>query len=188
MEKKTFFELLIMSDFWSLLHAKKKWKELFDISSYEVYLSVICSFLFTFILSRIFLKDINSFTNILSNISLALGTGFLGMLGFIIAGLAMTSSILTKETMKKIESDELAEEIVDILFSFQFIGFIVANLSIIYFGLYMISYVKDIIPIFFFYLLSLIICYLTTFSIFYGIELLGTCIKMFLMNYEYNKE
>ncbi len=116
----------------------------------------------------------------------------IGMLGFIISGLAITGGTLSTEKVTHIKNSGKFNSLLSILFSYYYIGVVIGISLILYFVTYIIISIEIKIYIYIYLITSFILSYLFLFSIFYSISLLGTCIKIFILNYDnyvyYKKE
>lgn len=174
------------NSFFSLLNVTKKYKEF--LWGNEATIAFLLSVLIT-ILFIVLYKDIGDieFTNTLKNILVMLVPGLIGLLGFLVAGLAMMASIITREAIKKIDQVKKAKSLAGILFSFYFEGFIVGvNVLLMIFSYVLLTFSAAIDMI---YLIPLsgFISYCFWFSIIYAISLLGTCINFFFVNVYYSQ-
>ncbi|MDQ0202492.1 hypothetical protein [Pectinatus haikarae] len=125
-------------------------------------------------------------TDVIKNIFLMLVPGLIGLLGFLVAGLAMMASIITKEAILKIDEKKKSKSLVGILFSFYFEGFIVGlNIVLMILSYILVSFPQKI-NFYIFMILAFLISYIFWFSIIYAITLLGTCINFFFVNVYYN--
>lgn len=174
------------TSFCNLLISSKKYKELYNLKRIEVIVGVISSIAFTRIIYYIGMTNITGLNESIKNICLYLGSSLVGLLGFVIAGLSILTGTLGFSIAKKIDDENKANSIVGIFFSFHFIGMIIGIQIVLFFFSYFIMFIEKDLSIKWLLILSIVLSYLFTFSIFYSIGLLGTCLRMFLINYKYN--
>lgn len=170
--------------FHNLIRSTGKWKELF--SQKECVVSAILAVGVVIVLFYLYNTiSLGEFNELLKNIiNLAIST-LVGLLGFIISGIAIFTGTITNKLVKNIESDKKAESLIGILFSFYYIGAIIGITVVGYIFMYLFSYSQ--LPV-----STLSICcigfglgYLYIYSIFYSISLIGTCLKLFFVSYRY---
>ena len=174
------------NSFFSLLQDTKKYHELY--SSKEAKTSLLLSLFFT--LTITFLQDELSncsIRNIVQSVLSMLIPGLIGLLGFLVTGLAMTASIIKFDVIQKIDKTGKSGRLVEILFSFYFEGAIVGiNIIVLLFSYFMLYYPINID--FRVLVAAEFICiYFFLFSIIYAVTLLGTCINFFLVNVFYSE-
>lgn len=167
-----------------LLKSSGKWKELFIEK--EAIISIIIAAVATSSLVIFYGDSIDmSFNEIIKNISLEISMALIGLLGFTISGLAIFTGTITNKLVKSIDDDNKGEAIINILYSFYFIGGIDACEIFALLIVYFLSYTDIpfiVIPT---YIAFFIIEYLFNFIILYSVSLLGTCINLFLVSYKY---
>jgi len=160
---------------------------LLDYTKIECYLSVIMSIITVIILYFLYKQNSASvLTGILQNAILYTGICLLGMLGFIISGLAIISGTVSNKIADEINKDGNFDTLLSILFSFYFIGAIIGFSSILYFISYFIVFLNFKFILILYLASAFILIYLVFFSILYSVSLLGTCINMFVINYNYS--
>lgn len=173
--------------FWSLLVETEKWKELYD--QVESKISVVLSLMITGIMVLVYHKsDFNNFYELMSNLLQILIESSVGMLGFIISGLAIFTGTITTRLVKNINSDQKIDSLIGILFSFYFIGAVVGLGIIIYLVTYIFLFSNYEFRLYKLILLSMVCSFLYMFSILYSISLLGTCLRLFLVSFKYSEE
>lgn len=184
MDLKYFFRT---NSFKSMLIDTKKYRELYKPN--EAKLAIILAAIFTSII--FFLNEsIDNFemTNLLKNIFSILISGLIGLLGFLVTGLAMMASIITKKSVENIDSLGKTKSLAGILFSFYFegamVGFNIIVMLIAYVVLaFPIEIVDSVLMV-----LTAIIAYTFFFTILYAVTLLGSCINFFFVNVCYDHE
>lgn len=172
------------SGFFPLLKSTQKWKEFFtDKSSY---IAVVVAFVMIFIFGFLYrTTEIEVFNNIIQNLMGIIIGSLVGLLGFIISGMAIFTGTITNKLVSNIDADGKAHSLVGILYSFYFVGAVIGIAIVLFTIMYVFSY--SILPV---SLLAIIIIagglsYLFTWIIFYSVSLLGTCLKLFLVSYKY---
>ena len=173
--------------FHRLLKSTGKWKELF--TQKESVVSAIVSIGIVLSLTHLFETiSIESFNDLLLNLLSIAITTIIGLLGFIISGIAIFTGTITNKLVSNIESDEKAQSLIGILFSFYFIGAVIGVTIIGYFFMYIFAYSTISISSERIYIIGFLLSYLYIFSIFYSISLIGTCLKLFFVSYKYSDE
>ncbi|OOE14678.1 hypothetical protein [Fictibacillus arsenicus] len=164
----------------------------FDIKKFEVYFSLICSLVLTLLLLVVTIKsntyEIIKLLDVTRNILLNTVFGLLGMLGFIVSGLAIiTGTINNKITQKLIENDKY-KSLLSIFFSFAFIGKFIGILIVALIMVYFLGSMPLSFNICIFLGLSFVLSFSLFFSIFFAVSLLITCINIFQINFNYSAE
>lgn len=169
--------------FFYLLRKSGKIKEL--LIGNIAYFSIVISIIIISILDAI---EQTSIVSSLDGLLSAIIGGLLGLLGFLITGLSILASLITSKAAEKIDGDNIAEELLYLLFSFYFSG----SLTAIGIFLSIVDYLVLKMQLPFHYLLyiglSIVTTYFVVFSILYAVGLLGTCINVFILNIQWNKD
>jgi hypothetical protein len=164
---------------------------IFDVKKFEVYFPLIISTLITFIAIYISKEDssyISQFVDYSRNIILSAAMGLIGLLGFIISGLAIISGTVGNKVTHQLIKHNKYESLLSILFSFYYIGRIIGMMI----ALLLLTYFLINIPLPFnlclYLILCFFLCYGLLFTIFFSVSLLGTCINIFQLSYLYSSE
>lgn len=163
---------------------------IFNIKKFEVYISLIISIVISSILVLV-MKTNNDVEYIISNtrnILVNTAFGLLGVLGFIISGLAIISGTIGTKVTQQLIAKSKFEALLSILFSFYYIGLILGILISLIVVAYFLLLVQLPLHKVFFAVFGFVISYGLFFSIFYCFSLLGTCINIFVINYKYSRE
>lgn len=177
-EPRSFIQAMLLS---------KKYKEFLQIESiFALICSILLLLFFYFFIKDI---DIEKYNELFKNISLYLGSGFLGLLGFTLTGLAFTIGSFGNDLFYEIKEKPKRNALYSIFFSFVFLGFISCISSIYFYMMYLIMYTNFKINTFS-YILIYIGSYLFLFSLFFSIGLLQTCINLlaFYLKLKNNEE
>lgn len=112
----------------------------------------------------------------------------IGLLAFIIAGVTILIGSLSNEMLEIIDRNNVAEYLLDLLFSFYYIAAFI-GLSIV---LLIFTYVFILIPLphkwcmfLMFLIFSIFNTFFVIYSLIYSVSLIGTCIRMFLLKYKF---
>ena len=161
-----------------------KWNDYYNFKSFECKMALI-----TMIVTLIKFKVLNIYSNFntyllsLQNMTIYTFQALMGMLGIILAGLAIIVGVLNKESIKSIEKHNGKGSIQGALISFEFLAF---NIGIGIFAFLLLNLVlysdKDLISFSFFYFIVAMVSYFLAFIIFYTISLIGNCIRVFYIN------
>lgn len=161
---------------------------LINMKRFECYMSFIFSIIITIVMYNLHLtNDFTSLNPMLQELFLNIGVALLGMLGFIISGLAIISGTVSNKIAHEINKEGKFQSLLSILFSFYYIGTIIAILILMYFFSYLVISLKLDFQIYVYLFLSFVLSYSLAFAVFYSVSLLGTCINMFVINYNYSK-
>jgi hypothetical protein len=122
-----------------------------------------------------------------------LATASIALIGFLFAGLALMSAIISIKTINVIDKDGNIKSIAGILFSFYYCGGII--IGSLFFAIVLYLYIRlmrsdfisvnteiGIIPLVF------LVIYTYVYSIIYTVALLGACLKLFFLNIKYENQ
>ena len=172
--------------FWSLLKSTGKWKELF--TQKESIISAIVSIGIVITIRYLFITvSIEQFNELLQNVLNIAITTIIGLLGFIISGIAIFTGTITNKLVSNIDSDDKAESLIGILFSFYFIGAVIGISVVGFVFMYLFVYSTLDVLLWIIFTVGFVLAYLYFFSIFYSISLIGTCLKLFFVSYKYSE-
>lgn len=176
-----------MTSYISLLKSSKKWEELIweTESKASFVITGISTVAFYLGFGTQLGTDVN---NLMRDISLNLAMTLIGLLGFLISGLAIFTGTITNKLIKDIDSDNKGADIISIFYSFYFIGGIDVVEIIIFVIIYFLSFVQKPFCVPITYIVFIITTYLFVFILLYSVSLLGTCIRVFLVSYKYHLE
>lgn len=173
----------------------KKFKDLLDYKSIEVIVAflgaIIISILSYAIYKQIGIKYID---DVLREVVKNLAVALIGFLGFVVSGLAILTSSVSKEVKNILTQHKKIEKLIRIFLSFYILAFLIGILIVNFLIAFIISYFDIYIYIVIIIPWIFISSYLFVFSIFYAISLVGNCIQVFIIitnyetNYIYNKE
>lgn len=158
----------------------KKWKEIFDFKSLEANVALISALLsillFNLILNTATIDDINTISRTLTK---DVGIAILGLLGFLITGLAILLSSITPTVVSNIKKVNRDNTLNTIFLGFYFEGLLIGFTILLLITTYLITYINWSINNNLFLLFSFILVYLVIFILFYSISLIGNCISIF---------
>lgn len=167
----------------------KKFKDLLDYKSIEVIMAflgaIVMSILSYVIYKQIGIQYINDvLREVVKNLSMAL----IGLLGFVVSGLAILTSSVSKEVKNILTQHKKIEKLIKIFLSFYVLAFFIGILIINFLIAFIVSYLEIYVDFMLIILWVFISSYLLIFSIFYAISLVGNCIQVFIIitNYETN--
>ncbi len=168
-----------------LFKETKKWNE-FNPKKKQIYIPLVFSVLISIFIYSLQLDD-NQINELLKNFSLYMFSSFIGILGFLIGGMAIITGTLNTKIIEIVEKNDFVEEIKGILFSFYFIGAFVLMNIISYIILYFLAFSSY--PISNFYIISItgIFTFFTLFVLFYCFSLISTCISMVTIIHKLSK-
>lgn len=173
----------------------KKYNDIFNIKSIEVVVSLIVAIVFTIIMIKIIAninyEDIN---NLIRSLTKDVAIALIGLLGFIVTGLAILTSAISNKLMNIVYKKQKIQIIKKILLSFYFLGLIIGITIVLQFTLYLVSFFSVNINRWLLGIVTFIVTYLVTFILFYSIALIGNCVQIFniinipTQNYTYLKK
>lgn len=165
-----------------------KWHDYLNFKSFEIKMSLITvlAILVLFYTLNIY-DNFNAFLLPLQNLTLYIFQALIGMLGIILAGLAIIVGLLNKETIHSIEKHNDKLSLQKTLISFEFLSFNIGIGIFIFVIIHLILYSKQsLINTILFYFILAIVTYFLAFIMFYTISLIGNCIRVFYINNIYN--
>lgn len=168
----------------SFQHIKKykKYKDIFNLKSIEVIVSLLSSvFLVAIIL--IVVNDLNydDINNLIRTLTKDIAIALIGLLGFIVTGLAILTSAISNKLMNIVYHKKKVHVIEKILLSFYFLGLVIGVTILLDFILYIISFLNVKVNIILLSIVAFISAYLVIFILFYSIALIGNCVQIFNM-------
>ena len=171
--------------FYNFAQKTKKYKELWKSNSGKV------AIVLAFIVVGLFYAINNSSNNhtllgIYRTILLFMIPSLIGMLGFLIAGLALMASIITDRAVKNIDKICKIDKLAGILYSFYFEAGVTAGCVILMLIAYIVTYYPVNICNLIAYCCIFVIVYFVAFSVLYAVSLIGTCLNFFFLNVYYN--
>lgn len=161
----------------------KKWNDYFNLKTFECRISLlmVAVIVVTFVILRVY-DNFNDFLTPLQNITIYIASALIGMLGIILAGIAIIIGVLNNNIVKSIEKLNDKGSIQKVLVSFEFLAFNIGIGILIFFLIHIILYShKGIIPEFPFYFVLIIISYLFSFIIFYAVSLISNSVRVFFI-------
>ncbi|MCB4844101.1 hypothetical protein LHW04_03365 [Bacillus tropicus] len=130
-------------------------------------------------------KGVSNFLESIRPVILTILGGFFSLLGFTISGLALLTGTIGAKVITKISEEEKIEHLMSVIFNFYFCGVIIGATTIISILTYIITFIQLPLNLYLFCVWAFIYTYLVIFSITYSVMLLGTCIRLFLLQYFY---
>jgi len=164
-------ELIKSYDYKTLRKTLDNTNYLLDIRKFEVYFSLICSLLVTgiiiiFAITNVDDNHVKDIVTTTQNILLNSTFGLLGMLGFIISGLAIISGTIGYKVTQQIIQQKKFQSLLSILFSFFYIGRFVGITIILFVSSYFIMGISLKFNIYLYGFMSFLLSYCLFFSIF----------------------
>ncbi|MEK4707068.1 hypothetical protein [Bacillus sp. FSL R10-2780] len=185
--------------FLNLLKDTNKHKDLWK--SKEAFLSCVLAFVITLVLTLILFeisslnyntaiteKGVSNFLESIRPIILTVLGGFFSLLGFTISGLALLTGTIGAKVITKIREEKKIEHLMSVIFNFYFCGVIIGTTTILSLLTYLVTFVQMPLNMTLFYVWTFLYSYLIVFSIIYSVMLLGTCIRLFLLQYFYTNQ
>lgn len=168
----------------------KIWRHYVNLKNFECYTALICSIVLTlFLLSKADLyNNFFQYNALLNNIFLYSGQALIGMLGVLLAGLALVINLLNKNVKRKIEEINSEQDLKTILISFVFLGFNVSiGILLFYFLALLVNIPANVIGYVGFVLIMLFTIYHLAFIIFYTLTLIYETVQLFFITDDYQK-
>ncbi|MDM5336371.1 hypothetical protein QUF84_03875 [Fictibacillus enclensis] len=169
------------------LTRNKKWWDYLDFRSLECQAALFFSILLIVLIH--FLNVYETFEPFLlafQNITLGIAQALIGMLGFVLAGIAIIISTLKKDVVKKIDQINGNGTVKKILSSFEFLALNISVLIVWFYILYLLlSTPSKLIGVISFNFIVFFTSYFFLFVIFYSTGLVSNCAKLFLISNTY---
>jgi len=160
---------------------------LYDYEKNENRISFIVGILLSIMLYLVYITNEASVaTLVFQNLLLYIGAALLGMLGFLVGGLAIISGTISNKVAVEINKTGKIEKLLYIMFSFYYAGAVIGTLIILYFSAYILVSINYPFSKLMFVSVSFLLSYGLSFAIFYSVSLLGTCLNMFIINYNFS--
>lgn len=174
------------------MREEKELEPIINFKEFEVYFSVICSSILTTVIFLFVKTNIDSNMNYIvtttQNMLLYTIAGLIGMIGFIVSGLAIVSGTTSSKVIGIMIEKRKFNYLLTVLFSFFYIGLIMGILIVLSITLYFIMGINVNFSFPIYIIIVFIMAYGVFFTLFYTVSLLGTCINIFIINYLYSKE
>ena len=175
---------------------KKAYKDtrnpLFAFKKFECYASFIVAGVVTFAIYFIGITntDIASIKSTLQNYTLYIAAALLGMLGFLVGGLAIISGTVSNKVAQTMNKAGAFDALLSVMFSFYYEGAVIGALIFLYFVAYLALSIGWVFNFLFIKILILVFAFLLSyglsFAVCFAVSLLGTCINMFIINYNFS--
>lgn len=182
---KYFYEKNRFTDF---LVETKMYKELY--CSKEAFFSFTIAIFFTLLLFFI-LKNTNDISTLFEHFFNLLGisiSGLFGLLSFVICGLALIVGSIGTKIIKKINEKKKIISLLSIVFRFYFVGSIVGFTIVLSLLLYICLLLPIELNYYLFFIGCLVLFHFLFFSIISAIMLMGSCIRLLLLEYSINEK
>ncbi|WP_208592310.1 hypothetical protein [Gracilibacillus suaedae] len=169
--------------------ANKKWKDYISFKRFECKAALLATL--SLLIFSMYIDIYDNFNNYIiafQNLTIYIVQALLGLLGIILAGVAIIISVFNKNTLKKIkEIGEDKDFINKILISFEFLAFN-TGIGILLFLIMHLSLYSQIqlVGKFNLYLIFSVLTYFLFFVIFYAISLIGNTIRLYYISNLYN--
>lgn len=167
----------------------KKWKEIYDVNSLEVVISLIVTMIVSVLVYEILNNSsMNEINTIIRTLTKDIAISLMGLMGFLITGLAILISGISSKVMNLITERKKDKTMNKIFLGFYFEGLIIGILMVILLIAYIISFFDRPLNIRFCMVMVIILTYLVVFTIFYSVGLIGNCISVFRIVNNYSVE
>lgn len=174
------------------MREEKELEPIINYKEFEVYFSFICSLILTIVIFLFVETNIDSNMNYIvtttQNMLLYTIAGLIGMIGFIVSGLAIVSGTTSSKVIGVMIDKRKFNYLLTVLFSFFYIGLIIGILIVLSIILYFIMGINVNFNFPIYIIIVFLMTYGVFFTLFYIVSLLGTCINIFIINYLYSKE
>ncbi|ART78118.1 hypothetical protein B4U37_19660 [Sutcliffiella horikoshii] len=165
----------------------------FHLYKPEAYYSFLLSMIFTVIVYYFLTSNESNLSyvsdttkNIVLNSSFAL----IGVLGFLISGLAILTGTVNTKVVDKLHHNNKYENLMSIFFSFYHLGTVVGGYIILFILIYFVLSINfhPVYLIWIYIILGFVLSYGLFFIIFYSVHLLKSSIAIFEISYKYSIE
>lgn len=165
-----------------------KWKDIIRLKNIEVKLTILFTIINMFIFVNLNIyEEFSVFGNVLKSLTLAAFQSFIGLIGIIIAGVAVLISVFSREVIRLMRRINNTEKLRIVFNSFVFLAYIAGISVVIFIANYILLHSNTPINISLFYFMTLITVYLFYFVIFYTISLISNIVKLFFITNTYNE-
>lgn len=157
-----------------------------NYKEFESWFSLLISVILGIILTAFINTNDSNISYIVStsqNMLLYIISGLIAMLGFIVAGLAIMLSTTSNVVLNKVIKDKKIEYLISVFASFVYIAVVMVILIIFCVALYFILGINYPFLNWLYVIFAFFLSYLVFFTLFYVVSLLGTCINIFIFNY-----
>lgn len=172
-------KILVSTSFKKMIKYKK-YKDLYDIHSIQCIVAIFFSIL---VLVPVFFlikyNGMQEFTEKVSSMIMSIVGALIGLLGFIVTGLAVLTGAISSKVVKIINKAGKQENLEKLLLSFYFLGMILGISIITLISSYLITILNIKICYVALIILLFVNSYLLLFIIFYSINLIGNSIEIF---------
>ncbi|MFJ7932114.1 hypothetical protein [Peribacillus sp. NPDC096448] len=171
------------------LTRNKRWFDFVNFKNLECQAALLFAIVLLVVINLLHVHEtFSSFLIAFQNITLGIAQALIGMLGFVLAGIAIITSTLKKDVVKKIEQVNGKGTIEQILSSFEFLAINISISIVLFYVVYLMLYSPSkLIGTGFFNCMVFLISYLFIFTIFYSAALVSNCAKLFLINNTYEE-
>lgn len=160
----------------------KKYKDLFDFKSIECTAAIISVFIIeSLTIIWVHFENCNTIVNSLGSLIDSIGIALIGFLGFIVTGLALLTGAISSKIVNHLQSRNKMPSLERILLSFYLLGITSAIIIILSIFLHFTIVLPLNSCLFALIFIEFIYTYLTVFSIFYAVKLIGNCLELFII-------
>ncbi|QNR22481.1 hypothetical protein HNY42_15895 (plasmid) [Exiguobacterium sp. Helios] len=165
-----------------------KFKDLINIKSSEVRMTWLIT-----IGTLIVLHQLNVYSNWVDYESMfkslinSVIQSFIGLIGIIIAGVAVIISVFTREVLRVMRKKDLVDSLRPIFNSFVFLAQFTVIGIILFVFVYFFIHTKVLIPMWLFYVIIFVTTYIFYFVMFYTVSLIRNIVKMFFITSKFNE-
>lgn len=188
--------------FWQLFFRMEKYKDLYSKSAATLsfLLSVVTLFIFFHVLygsnsvdllifsnltSPKLPKHIDDVMNLIRSILPTLIGGYFSFLGFLIGGLAILSGTMSNKVLANINDEGKTDHLMSIIFNFYFASALMGFTIVISSFTYLATFTNILFNVNIFSIWVILISYFIFLSLIYGVKLVGTCMRFFLLSYRF---
>lgn len=158
-----------------------KYKDLINIRESENIISIGLAAIMSCILYSIHLyEELDSFYPLIEDIISVFMSGYIGMIGFSLSGMAIMLTVFSRKQIETIEECNGQGEIEKIMSSYIFLSFLSAlNTAIFLIIRFVLASSLKKVSVLFFWTLVFCILYLSFLNIFYAVALVANCVSLF---------
>lgn len=130
-------------------------------------------------------EGIDEVVSLVRTLLLANTGGLFGLLAFVISGLSILSATLSTKVINSINSEGKINYLINIMFSFYYTGGLIGLTLISSLFTYGVTYIPFEMSLTLLGIWSMVLCYISFFTLITSVMLLGTSLRFFLLNYWY---
>lgn len=165
-----------------------KFKDLINVKNSEVRIALYISIGTLIILHQLDVySNWGDYESMFKSLINSVIQSFIGLIGIIIAGVAVIISVFTREILKVMRKKDLVKSLQPIFNSFVFLAHFTVIGIILFVFVYFFIHTKVLVPIWLLYMIIFATTYIFYFVMFYMVSLIKNIVKMFFITSKFNE-